>query len=267
MEKFRETDIKPFQFSDLKSATTAKGEDFKPFSFGEIKGTSVSREKVTEDNIRNERNFAKKNNFKIDEIVRDYRGLSRQEQNDLEKKIQDEVNRRLEAAYKEAFEQGLTEGREAGKTEAFASTEEAFQQKINEFSNTVVDIQAQSTTYMQSHKKEIIEFVKRFTKWVCLKEINEQVYLENLLEKLILEMNTKQNLIVKVGRDNFKQMPEVVKAVEAKVGSLTNVRLEIVPELNYPGIILESANGLIDGSMEGVFANIDKIFEQVLKHE
>ena len=62
-------------------------------------------------------------------------------------------------------------------------------------------------------------------------------------------------------------MPEVVQMVEAKLGQLSNVRIEIVPEISHPGIILESENGLIDGSMEGVFQNIDKIFEQVLKHE
>jgi flagellar assembly protein FliH len=62
-------------------------------------------------------------------------------------------------------------------------------------------------------------------------------------------------------------MPEIITAVESKIGQLLNVRIEIVPEINYPGIILESENGLIDGSLEGVFQNIDKIFEQVMKNE
>jgi flagellar assembly protein FliH len=62
-------------------------------------------------------------------------------------------------------------------------------------------------------------------------------------------------------------MPEVIQTVETRLGQLTNVRVEIVPEINHPGIILESENGLIDGSLEGVFQNIDKIFEQVVKHE
>ena len=62
-------------------------------------------------------------------------------------------------------------------------------------------------------------------------------------------------------------MPEIIQTVEARLGQLSNVRIEIVPEINHPGIILESENGLIDGSMEGVFENIDKIFEQVTKHE
>ncbi len=100
-----------------------------------------------------------------------------------------------------------------------------------------------------------------------LKEINEKMYLENLLEKLILELNSRKNIIVKVGQNNFAHMPEIIKTVEAKLGQLSNVRVEIVPELNEPGIILECENGLIDGSLQGVFLNIDKIFEQVLGHE
>ena len=115
-------------------------------------------------------------------------------------------------------------------------------------------------------RHEIYEFVKRFTKWIVLKEINEKLYLENLLEKLILELNARKNLIIKVGLANFNQMPEVVQAVEARLGQLSNLRIEVVPEIQHPGIILESENSLIDGSIEGVFQNIDKIFEQVVKH-
>ncbi len=100
-----------------------------------------------------------------------------------------------------------------------------------------------------------------------MKEINEKVYLEQLLEKLILELNSRKNLIIKVGREQFAAMPEVMKTVEARVGQLQNTRIEVVPELHHPGIILESENGLIDGSLEGVFANIDRIFGQVLNHE
>ena len=62
-------------------------------------------------------------------------------------------------------------------------------------------------------------------------------------------------------------MPEVIQLVESRLGQLTNIRVEIVPEIIHPGIILESENGLIDGSMEGVFRNIDKIFEQVTSNE
>jgi flagellar assembly protein FliH len=138
---------------------------------------------------------------------------------------------------------------------------------VEDFGQVIAQVQGQSNKIMENNRSEVYEFVKRFTKWIILKEVNEKVYLEGLLEKLILELNARKNLIVKVGRANFSQMPEVIAAVEARLGNLQNVRIEIVPEINHPGIILESENGLIDGSLEGVFKNIDKIFESVVGHE
>lgn len=267
MQKYRDAEIKSFEFSDLEGTHVVTQGEFKSFSFHELNGEVFSREKVTEETLREERSFEKDKNFKIDKVVRNSRGLARQEQSDLEKKIEDEVARRLETAYQEAYNQGLEQGREQGKTEAYAEYEKSLNEKVEGFMQVISQVQQQSGKIIEKNRHEIYEFVKRFTKWIVLKEINEKVYLENLLEKLILELNARKNLIVKVGKENFSQMPEVVKAVEEKLGQLTNLRVEIVPEIHHPGIILESENGLIDGSIEGIFQNIDKIFEQVVGHE
>lgn len=267
MEKFRNSEIKPFTFNDLKSTHVVSNGSFQAFEFQNLTGESVTATKVTEEEIRKERKHAAKNNFKIDDIVRDSRGLARQEQSDVEIKIQQEVKRRLEAAYEEAYKEGLERGREEGKEAAMAEFHEALGQKVEDFGQVIAQVQGQSDKIIENNRSEVYEFVKRFTKWIILKEVNEKVYLEGLLEKLILELNARKNLIVKVGKANFAQMPDVVKAVEERLGQLQNVRIEIVPEIQHPGIILESENGLIDGSLEGVFQNIDKIFEQVVGHE
>lgn len=263
MQNFKNTEIKPFQFSDLQSDHVIEQSKFQSFEFKALDGEAVSVKNISEEEIRKERKYAQKNNFKIDEIVRDYRGLSRQEQNDLEQKIQEEVKRRLEAAYQDAYQEGLEKGRLEGKESAESEYHELLGTKVEEFSLLVTQLQQQSDKILEKNRNEIYEFVKRFTKWIVLKEIDEKVYLQSLLEKLILELNARKNLIVKVGKANFSQMPEVIAAVESRLGQLTNVRVEIVPELNHPGIILDSENGLIDGSLEGVFQNIDKVFEQV----
>ena len=91
--------------------------------------------------------------------------------------------------------------------------------------------------------------------------------MEKLLEKLILEMNVRKNIVLRVSQAQFPLMNDIVKNVEQRVGQLSNIRVEILPEIKHPGIILESENGLIDGSIEGVFRNIDKIFEQVVSDE
>jgi flagellar assembly protein FliH len=263
MEKYRNAEVKSFQFSDLESSHVVSQNQFKPFEFESLTGEPVTSVKVSDDQIRSERNFAAKNNFKIDNIVSDSRGLSRQEQSDLEKGIQHEVNRRLEAAYQEAFNEGLARGLEEGKKEALVEFNSMIGQKVEELTHIIEKVQGQTEKILETNRTEVYEFIKRFTKWILIKEINEKVYLEGLLEKLILEMNARKNLIIKVGKSNFSQMPEVIQNVEGRLGQLSNIRVEIVPEIVYPGIILESENGLIDGSLEGVFRNIDKIFEQI----
>lgn len=267
MQKQRD-DIKPFSFSEIKGDHVVSGAGaFQPFSFQTLSGEAVQSRKASEEELRSERSFAAKNDFKIDELVKDYRGLSRQEQSDLEKKIQAEVEKRVKAAYEKAYAEGIAQGEEKGRAEALAAHSENLAGNVDQFVSLVSSLQNQTGAYLGQHRSEVYEFIKRFTKWIVLKEINEKVYLEQLLEKLILELNSRKNLIIKVGRAQFESMPDVMKTVEARLGQLQNTRIEIVPELQHPGIILESENGLIDGSVEGVFASIDRVFEQVLGHE
>lgn len=266
MNKYRSSEIKSFEFNDLKGTHVVTQSEFKSFSFNEISGEPFNSEKITEDVVRSERGFEKKNNFKIDGAVRDSRGLSRQDQSDFEKQVEAVVNQRLKTAYETAFNEGLAKGKEEGRSEAFSLYQMELNNKIQEFSQVIISLQTQNEKLIEKNRHEIYEFIKRFTKWIILKEVNEKLYLETLFEKLILELNTRKNLIVKVGRANFNQMPEVIQAVESRLGQLTNLRVEVVPEIQHPGIILESENSLIDGSIEGVFQNIDKIFEQVVNH-
>jgi flagellar assembly protein FliH len=267
MQKYRDGEIQTFEFADLNSTHVVSQTKFETFSFKDINGEPFNADKPSDEEIRQERSFERKSNFKIDGVVRDSRGISGQEKSDLEEKIQQEVNTRLEAAYQEAYKEGLEKGRAEGREESLKEFNEVLAQKMDELGEVIAHVQTQTSKILDKNHQEVYEFIKRFTKWIVLKEINEKTYLEDLLEKLILELNARKNLIIKVGKSNFSQMPEVVQSVEAKLGQLSNVRIEIVPEINHPGIILESENGLIDGSLEGVFQNIDKIFELVVRSE
>lgn len=268
MQKYRDSDIKPFQFNDLKGESlSSKGSSFKPFAFDELSGESVNSQSASEEEIRTERTHERNSNFKIDSAVREMRGISRQEKSDFEARVEAEVQKRIAAVQQEAYEAGLEQGKSEGKDQAYQEYQAELSAQLENFSGVLSDVSSQGRALIEAERHHIYEFIKRFTKWIVLKEIDEKVYLEKLLEKLILELNAKKNLIIKVGKNNFQAMPEIVAAVESKLGQLQNTRIEIVPEIQHPGIILESDNGLIDGSLEGVFGNIDQIFEQVLGHE
>jgi hypothetical protein len=77
MEKYRNAEVKSFEFADLNGTHVVGQTQFESFEFKTLSGEFVSSTKISETDIRVERKFAEKNNFKIDAIVRDCRGLTR----------------------------------------------------------------------------------------------------------------------------------------------------------------------------------------------
>ncbi|MCK6596009.1 MAG: flagellar assembly protein FliH, partial [Bacteriovoracaceae bacterium] len=107
--------------------------------------------------------------------------------------------------------------------------------------------------------------IKNLTKWITLKELdNDGKYLERLMEKLLLEIQTRSNLLIQVNMNDFQKMPEVLEVVQARLGEIKNVRIEIDPAIETRGLIVESDNGIINATLEEQFKGLDKLFEQVL---
>jgi flagellar assembly protein FliH len=267
MVKNMMSNIKTFNFSELESDHVVSQNQPKLYNFKNLAIDLSEIEANDQKQLRDERSFANKNKFEFDQVVKDHRGFSSQERKDFDEIVEAEVKKRIEKSFTDAYQQGLEQGRADAIKQASNELNTEVNKKITEFESLLFEASQQLNHLYDQNRSNINEFIKRFTKWILLKEIDEKKYLESLLEKLILELNARKNLIVKVGRGNFESMPEIIQAVEQKIGQLSNVRIEIVPEIQHPGIILESENGLIDGSLESVFQYIDKIFEQVSTHE
>ena len=58
-------------------------------------------------------------------------------------------------------------------------------------------------------------------------------------------------------------MPEVLDHLHEKLGELENVRVEVDYDIEGPGIILESQNGIINGTLKEQFNSLDKLFKTV----
>lgn len=233
------------------------------YKFNQLDFSADNPSLVDSRTLREERAHAQKNMFQINDEVKKYRGISNQEEEDFERQVSLEVERRLVKLAEEVKEQAYSEGFNHGKDLAYQEAKENFEARLNQFSQLFVEIQQQSKDIIEQNKEDVYRLVKNLTKWVTLKEISDDGYLPKLLEKLILEMNEKNNLIIKVDEAHLDVMPDAIKLVEDKIGQLVNVRLEIDRSLKHKGIILESINGIIDGSLEAQFANIDKIFNTV----
>jgi flagellar assembly protein FliH len=68
-----------------------------------------------------------------------------------------------------------------------------------ELNQMIQDVYERRDKIFEEQKIEIYETIKTLPKWVILRELNEDgQYIQRLLEKLILEIQTKNNLLIPI---------------------------------------------------------------------
>jgi flagellar assembly protein FliH len=257
-------EVKPFKFGELVPEDIhMRQESAEKFEFKSLKDAANFKNFLSDTVIRQEREYEAATRFKIDPRIREHRGIVEQEQNDYEQRVAQEVERRLQILAEEAYQDGLNQGKQLGEQKAYDEAMQHFAQLVDECKQSLQELVDQRQNILAQSQDEAYKLIRNLTKWVVLKEVKDDKYIQRLLEKLILEMNTKSNLLIRVNEDSFSNMPTIIKLIEERLGQLTNVRVEIEHDLNGKGIILESENGIIDGSLEAQFRSIDKLFEAV----
>src|SRR5690554_5867799 len=194
-------DVKPFRFGQLnpgKEGTASEG----PSSF-ELKPLKDGRsEKNNEKDIRVERKHEREKSFSILPLVREHRGIKGQEERDIEDQIEREVRSRLNAVVEEAKQDGYRAGHQEGYSKAYQEGMALLEEKAEEFADMLSALKEQCHKVFTDNKAEAYKMVKSLAQWVCLKEVEKDGYLERLLERLILEMNTKHNLVARVDQES-----------------------------------------------------------------
>ncbi len=255
-------DIKDFSFPEFNGAANTDS-GAKEFLFRELADVQAKGEEKAKI-IKAERERAENSGFSISPIVREYRGISRQEIEERERRIEDEVHKRVELLRQEAIQEGYQEGVEQGKAEVFHQTRRMTEEKLAHLTALIQEVLAQKEELLGREKSEVYRLVRNLSKWVILRELKDDgVYLERLLEKLITELGSKQNLLIQVNRSQFESMPEVLEVVQEKIGQLANVRVEHDSAVSANGFIIESENGIINGTLEEQFTQLDRLFETV----
>jgi len=248
---------------------TAVNEDEDPskvteYSFSDFEGKSIREIEEHQEIIKLERQQAEESSFKIAPIVMEHRGIKEQVQSEKEQRFQEEVAKRVEEIRAEAYRVGHEEGVQSGREEVFEQTRLATEEKITTLSAMINDVLKTKEQLLERQKKQIYGTIRNLTKWVILRELKDDgKYIHNLLEKLILEMQSKSNLLIHVDQKSFEQMPDVLEVVQKRFGELTNVRVEIDYDIEGSGIVLESDNGIINGSLKEQFKSLDKLFHSV----
>lgn len=254
-------EVEEYEFS-LFQETTMKPGEIGEFQFNDIETLTPESIETHKKVISLERKQAEKTNFSISPIVREHRGFIDQEDEEREKRIQDEVRKRIEKIKDDAFQSGYEEGLESGQKEVFNQLKAATEEKVALVSDMVEETIRCKQDLLAEEKIQTYKIVKNLVKWITLKEIKEDDnYVIRLLEKLITELQTKSNLLIMVNQAKFEKMPEILKIVEDKLGTLQNVRVETDYDIKGPGLIVESENGILNGTLTEQFRSLDKLFE------
>ena len=256
-------DVKNYEFQSFSGSQLKDGE-VSDFEFSDLEGKTIEQIERHQQVIKSERKIARTSNFNISPIVRHHRGIQDQEEAETERRIQDEVERRVAAIQEQAYADGYDKGVQIGREEVYEQTIKQTEEKLETLSAIINDVLVSQEDILQNQKLQIYSLVKTLSKWVILKELEDDgQYIERLLEKLILEMQTKKNLLIRVDQKDFEQMPEVLEHVQKRLGELVNVRVETDYDIEGPGIVLESENGIINGTIEEQFKSLSKLFESV----
>lgn len=257
-------DVSDYVFEPLSfSSSDSEAHSATNYQFKEIEKGKFERERH-ETLIKKERVAAKENNFRIAPIVQEHRGLLKQEQTERELQINDEVERRLNVYKEEAYQAGLQQGIAQGRDEIFMQTKEEVERKLEMVSEMTNNILSHQSEILETYKKEIYGVVKNLSKWVILRELSDDgQYLERLLEKLILDINSKSNLLIKVGADNVQRMDSIFDVVQGKVGQFQNVRLVVDDNLDQFGLVVESDNGILNAEFKEQMIALDQLFESL----
>ena len=257
-----EEDIKIFQFKNLEEIGSSPKKDVGTYEFKKLfeKNPAGMDIKKIERSIED----AKKNDFEILPIIKEYKEVKNYKKREAEEKIKKQVDIKVMEIKDSAYSKGHQQGLEKGKEEIFQQNENSIQENLNRLKEMIEEVAKAKEIILTDQKNELCQLIKTLTQWIILRELkSDGNYVERLLEKLLSELQAKNNILLKVNQKDFARMPEIMEYIKNNLGELANVRLEVNQNTNLPGMILESDEGIIDGTLAQQFRNLDKIFESM----
>lgn len=259
--------VEVYEFADFENDAPQLDIDVSDYKIRDLREYREAVQEKIQPIIKKERVHMEGSQFVVSPVVDHHRGLKDQAIREKEDRFQKELEEKLNQVRQEAYNEGFSKGKEDGFQSMQDDLHATALEKIQNLENYIDEIHNERLELLKREKINIYELVKTLTKWIILRELEDDgAYLERLLEKLILEMQSKSNLLLKVDKEYFESMPEICDLIEQRVGTLTNTRVEILQrteEDKEKGLIVECDNGIIDSRMETQFEILEKLFENL----
>ena len=254
--------VQEYKFLDFSGQEFNNDTEVRTYGMNKLDSLTVSSEDKRDKLIRAERSFAHESGFRISSIVKSHRGTQQQEEQEYEERVRADVELQMTGIREKAFKKGHEEGIEQGRKEVYEKMREISEEKLDQLREIIGALMNEKEDLLRKEKEDVYNLVKNLTKWIILRELEEDNdYIRRLIEKLVSEIGNNQKVLVQVSQNQFERIPEILEFIQEFAGRIDNVRVEVDYDISDKGVVIETENGIIKGTLEEQFVALDRLFE------
>ena len=212
-----------------------------------------------------EHNRKKGSDFRMSDVVRVQTGLDKIESANTEEEIERRTLERIkevqESAYQEAYQLGLDDGRK----EAFTTSTQMIDDKLNELQTLANSIMNIKTELLAQNERHLIELAFHMAKRLAAYEISVNPDATVAIVRQAVGMSqSEENIIVQVSPSNLQFLETLKNETGREFEFTKKIKFEPNEELVGGGCVVISNYGEVDSRMEERFKQLWASLEQTL---
>ena len=185
-------------------------------------------------------------------------GIDQEERSHLEEKVQAEVEIKLAELRARAYEEGFEKGREEGKQKAETEFFDIVQPQFEQFSGLLDLFDRMKTEVYAANEAFLMQIVFQVSKHVMLAELKtDREYVKRLTAQLIEKLGAKENIRIKVSRDDYANLEQIRDFLKTQFPDLKNVQIDVSDDLKLGGIKIETDLSRVNASVEEQINSIE----------
>lgn len=173
-------------------------------------------------------------------------------------KAEKEMEKHREAARAEGFEVGLREGKAEGKRK--------YEKLIKEAENIWKKANEEYANILRSAEDDMVALVMNIAKKVINTELttNRKIIL-NLVSEALLRTANRDNLTIRVSREDYDFLKENEEYIKERVDSITYLDIKADSALDAGSCIVETNYGCIDSGVKTKMEKLKAVFLEVIR--
>ena len=185
-------------------------------------------------------------------------GVSHEERSHLEDRVDVEVGIKLDQLREQAYQEGFEKGREEGKQKAETDFFDVVQPQFEQFSNLLHHFDRMKNEVYAANEQFLIQLIFQISKHILLAELKtDREYAKRLTSQLIEKMGAKENIRIKVSRDDYANLEQLRDFLKTQFPDLKNVQIDVSDDLNLGGVKVETDLSRVNASVEAQLNSLE----------